>query len=116
MQNILLPHDPQHHHPVLIDWEGCTRGLGLWDMARTLVDCRLPPSARRALEAALLSHYHAGLVASGVRHYSMRDTLDDYRLSVLATIPHALVWEDLSFMEFAMQAYKDWDCETLLSP
>lgn len=111
--NMLLPRDPQRNRPVIIDWEGCTRGLGVWDLARTMIQTELPPDRRKAIEDILLSCYHAQLVERGIRNYSLHDCLDDYRLSVLANIPHALSWESESYLASAMRAFQDWACDKL---
>jgi hypothetical protein len=113
LQNVLLPRDPRTDRPVLIDWEGWTGGLGLWDLAGVLVDWQaggqLPAEARRDLEGTLLSRYHAGLRRAGIRDYSTQDCRDDYRLCLLARIPHALAWRDLPYLSAAIQAFEDWD-------
>ena len=50
---------------------------------------------RMALEERLLERYQAGLAARGVVGYGLEDCRADYRLCVLANVPHALAWESL---------------------
>lgn len=112
--NVLLPRNPQLDRPVIIDWEGCIRGIGVWDLARTMIQTELPSNKRLEIEEVLLSRYQAALVERGIKDYSREACIADYRLSVLANIPHALVWEIDSYLESAMRAYRDWECEGLL--
>lgn len=112
--NLLLPRDPVRHRPVIIDWEGCTRGLGVWDLARTLIQTELPSDERMALEGPLLQRYQAGLEERGVQNYGPEDCDADYRLSVLANVPHALAWESPSYLASAIRAFLDWQCQELL--
>jgi hypothetical protein len=112
--NVLLPRNPQPNQPVIIDWEGCTRGIGVWDLARILIQTELPSDERQELEGILLPSYQARLAERGIKDYSLEDCISDYRLSVLANIPHALVWESHSYLESAMRAFQDWECDELL--
>lgn len=112
--NVLLPRDPQLNRPVIIDWEGCIRGLGVWDLARTLIQTGLPSAERQELEGILLPNYQARLAESGIKDYSLEDCMADYRLSVLANIPHALARESHAYLESAMRAFRDWECDELL--
>lgn len=113
LRNVLLPRDRGAHHPVLIDWEGCTAGIGLWDLARMLI-ADLPPDRRRELENMLLPRYQRRLGEAGIENYTLQDSRDDYQLCVLANIPHALEWEGPLYLVSAMQAFADWQCEALL--
>lgn len=114
MNNVLLPYHPPASQPVLIDWEGWIRGIGTWDLARMLIECRLADHKRYDLEKHLLPYYHSQLVRAGITGYSLPHCIDDYRLSVLANIPHALVWENFRYLQSAMQAFVDWKCEDLI--
>ena len=51
------------------------------------------PDQRRRMERSLLDHYHAALVAHGVRGYDQQDLFDDYRASVLFLIMRP-VWQE----------------------
>jgi thiamine kinase-like enzyme len=112
--NTLLPRDRRRDRPIIIDWEGCTRGLGVWDLARTLVQTEFPSDQRMELERKLLPRYQSQLTEYGIKDYSIDDCMADYRLCVLANIPHALVWESHSYLESAMRAFRDWKCDELL--
>jgi hypothetical protein len=112
--NVLLPCDPQLNRPVIIDWEGCIRGLGVWDLARTLIQTGLPSAERQELEGMLWPCYQARLAERGIKDYGLEDCMADYRLSVLANVPHALVWESQAYLEAAMRAFRDWACDALL--
>jgi hypothetical protein len=81
------------------------------------------PERRRRFERPLLDHYHATLLASGVKGYD-RAALDyDYRLAVLihliaplfqsnVGIPPVIWW---SHLERIMYAIDDLGCRELLS-
>ncbi len=112
--NILLPHKPQHDQPIIIDWEGYSRGIGLWDLSQLLFSCMLPSDTRQEFETALLPWYHDGLIEYGIDGYSMDDCHYDYRLSLIAHIIHILDWKSFPRFESAMDAFKNWDCEELL--
>ena len=112
--NTLLPRDPRTNRPVIIDWEGCTGGLGAWDLARTWIQTGHPSDQRLGFEKVLLPQHHDLLMENGIHDYSLDDCLNDYRLCVLANIPQALSWESLSYLESAMRAFRDWDCDQLL--
>lgn len=112
--NVLLPRDPRRNQPVIIDWEGCTRGLGVWDLARTWVQTEFPSEDRMEIEKMLLPRYQSRLEEHGINDYSIDDCMADYRLCVLANIPHALAWESHSYLKSAMRAFRDWECDELL--
>ncbi len=114
ISNVLLPRDTQLNRPVIIDWEGCIRGIGVWDLARILIQTELPSDERKEIEEFLLPNYQARLAERGIKDYGIEDCIADYRLSVLANIPHALVWESNSYLESAMRAFRDWECDELL--
>lgn len=80
------------------------------------------PDRRRRMERRLLDHYHAALVAHGVRGYDRRALDDDYRLSALwqimtpvlqaaMHIPPVIWWNNL---ERIMLAVDDLGCRDLL--
>ncbi|MEM7124855.1 MAG: phosphotransferase [Chloroflexota bacterium] len=111
--NVLLPRNPQRDRTIIIDWEGCIRGVGVWDLARTLIQTEFSSPVRQKLERALLTRYQARLAEQGIC-YSIEDCYADYRLSVIANIPHALSYEGYSYLESAIRAFRDWNCEKLL--
>ena len=67
---------------VVIDWEFCTRGRGTYDVA-TFISEAFSPRKRREVELGLLKEYHSILQERGVRDYSFKECLYDYRLSML---------------------------------
>lgn len=81
--NRLLPRDPLRHRPVIIDWEGVTRGIGVWDLGRTLIQTGLPSHERQELERIVLPRYQAHLTECGIQDYSLEDCLADYSLCVV---------------------------------
>ena len=67
---------------VVIDWEFCTRGRGVYDVA-TFINEAFSPERRREVERDLLKEYHSILEEHGVRGYTFDECLYDYRLSML---------------------------------
>ena len=67
---------------VVIDWEFCTKGRGVYDVA-TFINEAFPPERRRRVEMGLLKEYHSILEEHGVRGYTFGECLYDYRLSML---------------------------------
>ena len=67
---------------VVIDWEFCTRGRGTYDVA-TFISEAFSPRKRKEVELGLLKEYHSILQERGVRGYSFKECLYDYRLSML---------------------------------
>jgi hypothetical protein len=81
------------------------------------------PERRARLEEPLLRHYHAALLARGVKNYSWEDCRLDYRYSIvthlftpvlqwfLGQIPATTWWNNL---ERISEAYKDLNCDELM--
>ena len=67
---------------VVMDWEFCGRGRGVYDVA-TFVSEAFPPKERKAVETGLLRGYHSILEDKGIRGYSFDECLYDYRVSML---------------------------------
>ncbi len=88
--------------------------MGVWDLARTMIQTEMPSKRRKEIEGILLSSYHTGLLERGIKDYSREDCITDYRLSVLSNIPHAMMWETHSYLESALQAFQDWNCNEFL--
>ncbi|HEY6234441.1 MAG TPA: aminoglycoside phosphotransferase family protein [Candidatus Elarobacter sp.] len=70
---------------VVIDWQLYEAGIGPCDLAHLLVSGLEPPD-RRAAEDVLVERYHAGLVAAGVREYSLDACITDYRLGLVRQV------------------------------
>ena len=105
----------------LFDWDAWRIGLASNDLAYMMAT-HWYPERRRRMERRLLDHYHAVLLAHGVRGYDRRALDDDYRLSVLWQIATP-VWQaaiDLppviwwSHLERIMLAVDDLGCRDLL--
>jgi hypothetical protein len=67
---------------VVVDWQLAVRGRGALDVARLLCGSIASPE-RAACEMAVLQRWQQTLAAGGVRGYSFRQALHDYRLGAL---------------------------------
>lgn len=67
---------------IVIDWQGITLGLGVFDVA-TFLGGNIAPHERRAKEMEFLKLYHAILVDNGVQNYSFEQCFEDYRFCML---------------------------------
>lgn len=72
--NVFLPNDDSEHDARLFDWDGWRIGLPATDLAYMMAT-HWYPERRRRFERPLLDHYHATLLASGVKGYD-RAALD----------------------------------------
>lgn len=106
----------------LFDWDNWRVGVPSNDLAY-MIAMSWYPDRRRRLERPLLDHYHAVLVAHGVRGYDRRTLDDDYRRSVLMelmkpvwqaadNLPPLIWWGNL---ERIVLAVDDLGCRELLS-
>jgi thiamine kinase-like enzyme len=106
----------------LFDWDAWRIGVASGDLAYMMAT-HWYPDRRRRMERPLLDHYHATLVADGVRGYDRRALADDYRLSVLWQImtpvwqsgiglPPVIWW---SHIERIMLAIDDLGCREWLT-
>ena len=66
------------------------------------------------MERILLPRYQRQVEEEGIVGYDLAMCHSDYRLCILANIPHVLVWGDPAYMEATMTAYGDWECDELL--
>ncbi|HSR22839.1 MAG TPA: phosphotransferase, partial [Candidatus Eisenbacteria bacterium] len=62
----------------VVDWQTCTHGPGLADVAY-FIGAGLSPGDRRVAERDLVAGYHAGLLAAGVQGYEWDRCWRDYR-------------------------------------
>lgn len=67
----------------VVDWQACTHGSGLTDVAY-FIGAGLLTEVRREHERDLVRRYHDGLVAAGVRDYDFEDCWADHRLGSFA--------------------------------
>lgn len=119
--NCLLPRDGGDDVR-LFDWDAWRIGVASNDLAYMMAT-HWYPERRRRMEQPLLDHYHAALVAHGVRGYDRRALDDDYRLSVLwqlmtpvwqaaIDLPPMIWW---SHLERILLAIDDLGCSDLLT-
>ena len=104
----------------LFDWDGWRVDTASDDLAYMMA-MHWYPDYRRQMERSFLDHYHAALVAHGVRGYDRAALGEDYRLSALWQvnfpvwqeangIPAGIWWNNLGR---AMQAVDDLGCRDL---
>lgn len=104
------------------DWSLIT-WLGAYDLAYAMA-LYWETAVRRALEMAVLRHYHAHLQQRGVAAYPWEQLLDDYRLSVALCVTVAVEymrggpnprWHDFiaGMLQRTLTACDDLDCHTL---
>ena len=82
LDNCFFNAEPDGWQVVVLDWEFCVKGRGAYDVA-TFISEAFTPEERRWVEMGLLREYHAALESSGVKGYSFKECLGDYRLSML---------------------------------
>ena len=119
--NLLYPREPSSSDVRLIDWSGWRIDTATDDLAYMMA-LHWYPERRRRLERPLLDHYHAALVAHGVRGYDRAALREDYRASVVwqlttpvwqadHNLPPVIWW---SHLERICLAVDDLDCRDLL--
>lgn len=124
--NIFVPMEGDR--PVFIvdrqpfDWS-LTTWLGVYDLAYAII-LHWAVEIRRHYEQPILQHYHAQLVANGVRDYSWEQLWHDYRLCAVISVYVAIEWSRggvdektlpiwLPMLQKAMTAFDDLDCGAL---
>ena len=119
--NCFLPRNAGSDDVRLFDWDSWRIGIGSNDLAYMMA-VHWYPDLRRERERPLLDHYHATLLAHGVRGYDRRALDADYRLSVLwqittpvwqaaHDIPPVIWWNNLGRILLAVD---DLHCRDLL--
>ena len=115
--NVLFPRNADADHALLIDFAFARTWWGSRDVAFALTFATDPPQ-RRAVESALVQHYHARLEQYGIKNYSREQCWHDYRMGVVANLRTVLgsrkepyAWHRL---ERAIHAYIDLACDELL--
>ena len=106
---------------VLFDWDSWRAGAGSADLAY-MIALHWYPERRARLESHLLDHYHAALLANGVKGYSRETLRDDYRRSTLFHIltPVQQAWMNIppviwwNHYERIMMAVDDLGCRELI--
>jgi Ecdysteroid kinase-like family len=89
LDNTMFGDSPDLRPVVLLDWT-LTKTSGLHDVAY-LVSQNVDLEDRRAHEEAIIAHYHGGLVAHGVKDYSLEQCWSDYQLVVLHLFAYAVL-------------------------
>ncbi len=89
LDNMMFGDNPHLRPVVLLDWT-LTKTSGLHDVAY-LVSQNVDLDERRAHEAAIIEHYHRGLLDHGVEGYSLDQCWSDYRLAVLHLFAYAVL-------------------------
>jgi Phosphotransferase enzyme family len=78
LDNLLFDPTPGGVPVAVVDWQTCTHGPALQDVAY-FIGAAMPAEVRRDVEADLVQGYHAGLVAAGVTGYEWDRCWLDYR-------------------------------------
>ena len=78
LDNLLFDPSPGGVPVTVVDWQTCTHGPALQDVAY-FIGAAMPPDLRRDAEVELLRGYHAGLAAAGVPDYGWEQCWGDYR-------------------------------------
>lgn len=85
LDNMLFGKPGTEAELVVIDWQLCVRGGGLYDLGY-FVSQSLPVELRRKAERDLIRLYHETLCAHGVTDYPFERCWDDYRIAVLVAL------------------------------
>jgi hypothetical protein len=78
LDNLLFDLTPGGVPLTVVDWQTCTHGPALQDVAY-FIGAAMPADMRRDAETDLVRGYHAGLVAAGVADYGWDRCWRDYR-------------------------------------
>jgi aminoglycoside/choline kinase family phosphotransferase len=78
LDNLLFDPRPGGVPVTVVDWQTCTHGPALQDVAY-FIGAAMPPDLRRDAETDLVRRYHAGLVTAGVPAYRWEQCWSDYR-------------------------------------
>jgi aminoglycoside/choline kinase family phosphotransferase len=78
LDNLLFDPRPDGIGVAVVDWQTCTHGPALQDVAY-FIGAGLRPDERRAVEEDLVRSYHGGLVAAGVSDFGWDRCWHDYR-------------------------------------
>jgi aminoglycoside phosphotransferase (APT) family kinase protein len=78
LDNLLFDPTPGGVPVTVVDWQTCTHGPAMQDVAY-FIGAAMPPTGRRDAESALVDGYYAGLVAAGVGGYGWDRCWRDYR-------------------------------------
>jgi hypothetical protein len=122
--NFLAPRDPSARQAYLLDWQSPTFDLGAYDLANLLAAFwSAEQRAEGDREITALRRYYAMLRACGVSAYTWNDLLADYRSALIFWLlmpvqdrfggaSRVYWWPKLQCL---VAAFRDWDCDRLLS-
>lgn len=112
--NFLYPRDPTARDTYMLDWQTYRPGLGVQDLAYTIV--LRYPHRTPANERALVGRYHERLQAGGVAHYSWERCWEDYRRSAAEQLVVPLSWRATNglFVGRALAAFRDLACDEFI--
>jgi aminoglycoside/choline kinase family phosphotransferase len=89
LDNLLFDPSPGGVAIAVVDWQTCTHGPALQDVAY-FIGAGLQHPERREVEAGLVQRYHAGLTAAGVTDYDADRCWHDYRRGTWAGLVMAI--------------------------
>lgn len=84
-ENFLVGEGTDDNDLVILDWQVCFYGSGLYDLGY-FISQSLSTEKRRNLEKELLSLYYDELLKGGVTDFSERQFKEDYKLGLLASL------------------------------
>ena len=90
LDNVMFGSGPDQHPVMLVDWQAVMVSNPAHDLSYMLSQS-LDVEARRAHEAELVEHYHAGLLSRGVTDYSLQQCYDDYDVGILFLFSYPLI-------------------------
>jgi aminoglycoside phosphotransferase (APT) family kinase protein len=89
LDNLLFDPSPGGVAIAVVDWQTCTHGPALQDVAY-FIGAGLTRDERREVERGLVQRYHAGLVEAGVTGYDHERCWQDYRRGTWAGLVMAV--------------------------
>ena len=112
--NQLIPFDVEKDQLLIYDWEVCTRGIGVYDLAYFFNAVVPEDGTGRQMEPEMISEYHRGLVRAGVTNYSLEDCVADCQLSIVNSLFFPMELENRSWLSKGLRRFEAWDCDALL--
>jgi hypothetical protein len=96
LDNLLFGRTPQHSAVSVVDWQTCTHGPALNDVAY-FIGAAMQPELRRQVESDLVTGYHERLLAAGAGPFSWESCWTGYRrgslLGLLMTVAASMLVE-----------------------
>jgi aminoglycoside/choline kinase family phosphotransferase len=94
LDNLLFDETPGGRRIAVVDWQTCTHGPALQDVAY-FIGASLTPEARRPVEETLVRRYHERLLAADVSGYDWTRCWHDYRRGAFAGLIMAIAASNL---------------------